>query len=164
MIIVTSRCVMYKNYVARSKVKVTVHTHSLCIGISCSAHNFILHGGIWKLFGINDHQAKIMCPVQEPCCYVKSQVHSSHLQFICIGLNETYSCLAYNFVVGPASEMVRYKDLVFHFFIRSHQGAILLKALGGASVSYGHISFLFEGFFSYFETCWEHKEDMCMAF
>ena len=26
--------------------KVTVHTHSLCIGISCPAHNFILHGGI----------------------------------------------------------------------------------------------------------------------
>ena len=69
-----------------------------------------------------------MCPVQEPCCYVKGQVHTYNL---CIGLNETYSCLAHNFVVGPASGMVQYKDLVFHLFVRSHQGAILLKALGG---------------------------------
>ena len=35
-----------KNHVARSEVKVTVHTYSLCRGILCSAHNFILHGGI----------------------------------------------------------------------------------------------------------------------
>ena len=46
MIITTRQCVVYKNHVARSKVKVTVHTHSLYIGISCSAHNFILHGWI----------------------------------------------------------------------------------------------------------------------
>ena len=50
---------------------------------------------------------------------------------LCIGLNETYSCPAHNFVVGPASGMVQYKDLGFHPFVRSHQGAILLKSLGG---------------------------------
>ena len=44
-----------------------------------------------------------MCPVQEPCCYVKGQVHSSYLQFM-----KPYLCLADNFVVGPASEMVIY--------------------------------------------------------
>ena len=58
---------------------------------------------------------------------------------LCIDLNETYSCPAHNFVVGPASGMVRYKDLVFHPFVRSHQGAILLKALsGGISVLWTH--------------------------
>ena len=39
-------------------------------------------------------------------------------------LNEIYLCPAHNFVVGPASEMVRYKDLVFHPIVQSHQGAI----------------------------------------
>ena len=96
----------------KSKIKVTVHTYSLCKGISCSAHNFIRHGGIWKLFGTNDHQDKTMCPVQEPCCYIKGQVHS-----LCIGLNEIYLCPAHNFVVGPASGMVWYKDLVFHLLV-----------------------------------------------
>ena len=45
-----------------------------------------------------------MCPVQEPCLYVKGQVHSLHLG------------------------MVWYRDPLVH---TSHQGAILLKALGG---------------------------------
>ena len=61
---------------------------------------------------------------------------------LCIGLNETYSCPAHNFVVGPVPGMVRYRDLVFNPFVWSHQGAISLKALGGALVSYRHISFL----------------------
>ena len=82
MIITTRQCVVYENHVAHSNVKVPVHTHILCIGLSCAAHNFILRGGIWKLFGINYHQAKTMCPVQEPCCYIKGQVYSSHLQFM----------------------------------------------------------------------------------
>ena len=74
MIIKPKQCVLCKNLVARPKVKVTVRTYTLCIG-----------------------------------------------------LNETYSCPAHSFVVGPASGMVRYKDLVFH----SHQGSILLRTLGG---------------------------------
>ena len=53
-------------YVARSKVKVTIHAYNLCISLSCSAHNFIQHCEIGKLFGTNDHQDKTMCPVQEP--------------------------------------------------------------------------------------------------
>ena len=52
------------------------------------------------------------------------------------------SQFAHNFVVGPTSGMVRYKDLVFHPFVWSHQGAILLKALGGG------ISVLWTHFFS----------------
>ena len=87
MIIMTRRCVVCKNDVARSKVKVTVHAYGLCVG-----------------------------------------------------LNENSSCPAHNFVVGPASGMVRCRDLVFHSFVRSHQGAILFNTLdGGIS---GHISFL----------------------
>ena len=76
MIITISQCVVSKNHVARSKVKVTVHTYSLCIGISCSAHNVIQYGGIRNFFGTNDHQDKTVCPVQEPCCFVKDQIHS----------------------------------------------------------------------------------------
>ena len=68
----------------------------------------------------------------------------------CIGLNETYLCPANNFVVGPASGMVRYRDRVFHPFVRSHQGVILLKALGGGiSVLWTHL-FLVESFSMYF--------------
>ena len=96
---------------------------------------FQRHGGIGKLFGTND-QDKTMWPVQEPCCYVKGQVHIYNL---CIGLNETYSCLAHNLVVGPVPGMVQYRDLVFHPFVQSHQGAILLKVLdGGISVLWTH--------------------------
>ena len=91
MIIKIRQCVLTKNHCARSEVKFTVHTYSLCIG-----------------------------------------------------LYETYSCLAHDFVAGPASGMVQYRDLVFHPFVGSHQVAFLLKALG-RSISgrdYGHISFL----------------------
>ena len=34
--------------------QIRIHTYSLCIGISCSAHNFICHGAIGKLFGTKD--------------------------------------------------------------------------------------------------------------
>ena len=92
MIIKPRKCVLCENHVATSKVKFTVRTYSLCIG-----------------------------------------------------LNETYSCLAHNFVVWPASDMVRCKDLVFYRFVRSHQRAILLKALGGG------ISVLWTHFYSSFQ-------------
>ena len=74
------------------------------------------------------------------CVLCKSHVATSNvtnvkftvrIYSLCTGLNEIYSCPAHNFVVGPASGMVRYKDLVFNPFVRSHQGVILLKALGG---------------------------------
>ena len=71
------------------------------------------------------------------CVLCKNHVATSNVKFtvrtysVCIGLNETYLCPAHNFVVGPTSGMVGYKDLVFHPFVWSHQGAILLKALGG---------------------------------
>ena len=78
----------------------------------------------------------------------KNHVTMSKVKFtvctyiLCIGLNETYSCRAHNFVVGPASGIVQYKDLVFHAFVQSHQGATLPKALGGG------ISVLWTLFFS----------------
>ena len=75
---------------------------------------------------------------------VKFTVPTYHL---CIGFSEICSCPAHNFVVTPASGMVRYRNPVFHPSVRmSHQGAILLKSLkAGASVSYGHISVLVTG-------------------
>ena len=76
----------------------------------------------------------------------KNHVAMSKVKFtVCtyslyIGLSETYSYPAYNFVVGPASWIVQYRGLVFHPFVRSHQGAILLKVLGGAiSVLWTHL-------------------------
>ena len=77
--------------------------------------------------------------MKELCCLVKGQVHTYSL---CIGLNETYSCPACEFVVGPAPGMVLYRDLVFHPFLQYHQGTIVLKALGGG------ISVLWTHFFS----------------
>ena len=71
------------------------------------------------------------------CVLGKNHVAMSKVKFtfrtysLRIGLNETYSCPAHNIVVGPASGMVRCKDLVFHPFVQSHQGVISLKALGG---------------------------------
>ena len=60
MIITTRKCVSCKNHVARSKIRVTVHIYTLCICLSatcsCSARNFVLHGGIRKLFVTNDLQ------------------------------------------------------------------------------------------------------------
>ena len=41
MIILTRRCVAYKNHVPRSKIKVTADTLSLGIPESCPTHNFI---------------------------------------------------------------------------------------------------------------------------
>ena len=56
MVITTRRCAACKNYVTRSKVKVTAGTLSLCIPESCQIQNFIPKiGGIWKLFGTNDY-------------------------------------------------------------------------------------------------------------
>ena len=46
MIIIIRQCVMCKNHIARSKVKVTVRTYSLFIGFCetclCLAHNFVI--------------------------------------------------------------------------------------------------------------------------
>ena len=66
----------------------------------------------------------------------KNEVATSKVKFtactysLCIGLNESYLCWAHYFVVGPASWMVQYKDLVFHPFVRSHQLVGWLVVLG----------------------------------
>ena len=64
----------------------------------------------------NDLVQMIINPRQ--CVLFKNHGAMSMVRFtICtysgIGVNETYLCPAHNFVVGPASGMVRYKDLVF---------------------------------------------------
>ena len=101
------------------------------------------------MVGFENYLAQmIIKPIQYVLC--KNHIARSKVKFtvptysLCIGLNETYSCPAHNFVVGPTSGMVRYKDLVFHPFVWSHQGTILLKALGES------ISVLWPHFFSSF--------------
>ena len=99
------------------------------------------------MVGLENYLAQMIIKTRQ-CVLCKNRVATSKVKFpvrtysLCIGLNKTYSCPAHNFVVVPAPGMMRYRDPVFYPFVRSHQGAILLKALGGASVSYGHISFL----------------------
>ena len=67
MIIMTRWCVACKNHVTRSVVKVTVCTLTVCIGFSktcsCPAHNFVIHGMISKLSGLNNYDNKAMCRV-----------------------------------------------------------------------------------------------------
>ena len=102
------------------------------------------------MVGFKNYLAQMIIKPRQ-CVLCKNYVATSKVKFtvrtysLCICLNETYLCPAHNFVVGPASGMVGCKDLVFHPFVRFHQGAILLKALGGVSVFYGHISFLVKG-------------------
>ena len=99
------------------------------------------------MVGIENYLAQIIIKTRQ-CILCKNHVATSKVEFtvrtysLCIGLNETYLCFAHNFVVGPALGMVQYRDMVFHPFVRSHQGAILLKALGGG------ISVLWTHFFS----------------
>ena len=149
MIITTRRCVVFKNHVARSKVKVTVKTYSLCIGISSSAHNFIWHGGF------ENYMAQMIIKARQFVLW-KNNLATSKINFtvstysLCTGLNETYLCPAHNFIVGPALGMVQYRDLVFHPFIRSYQGTVLLNDFAGASVSYGHIFSSFSLFYYYY--------------
>ena len=81
------------------------------------------------------------------CVLCKNHVAMSKAKFtvptnsLCIGLNETYLCPVHNIVVGPASGMVPCRDLASHTFVRSHQGAILLKALGGGISVLWNITF-----------------------
>ena len=55
----------------------------------------------------------VLCKKRVATSKVKFTVHTYSL---CIGLNETYSCPAHDFVAEPASGMVQYRDLVFHPF------------------------------------------------
>ena len=94
--------------------------------------------------GFENYLAQMIIKARH-CVLCKNHVATSEVKFtvrtysLCIGLIETYLCLAHNFVVGPALGIVRYKDLVFHPFVRSHQGTVLLKALsGGISVRWTH--------------------------
>ena len=89
MIIKTRQYVACKNHVAMSKVKVTVGTYSFCVLKLCPTHNFIMHGGIWKLCGTTNHTDKMECHMLKPCCLVKGQGHSWHLKFLgCINVSD----------------------------------------------------------------------------
>ena len=43
----------------------------------CLTHNFLLLGGISKLFGTNNHHDKTICCVPEPCWTLEGQDHTS---------------------------------------------------------------------------------------
>ena len=86
------------------------------------------------MVGLENYLAQMIIKTRQ-CDLCKNHVATSKVKFtvrtysLCLGLNETYSCPAHNFVVGPTPGMVRYRDLVFHPFERSHKGTILFKAL-----------------------------------
>ena len=88
------------------------------------------------MMGLEKYLAQMIIKTRQ-CVLCKNHVAMSEVKFtvrtysLCICLNETYSCPAHNLVVGPAPGMVQYMHLVFHPFIRSHQGTISLQALGG---------------------------------
>ena len=81
------------------------------------------------MVGFENYLAQMIAKTRQ-CVLCKNHVATSKVKFkvctysLCIGLNEIYSYSADNFVVGPAPGMVRYRDLVFHPFIWSHQGAL----------------------------------------
>ena len=68
--------------------------------------------------GFKNYLAQMIIKPRQ-CVLCKNHVATSNVIItvrtysLFIGLNETYLCPAHNFVVGPASGMVRYKDLVF---------------------------------------------------
>ena len=139
MINTTTQCVVSKNHVARSKVKVTARSLSLCIPETCPTIT-----SFQKLVRFENYLAEMIITTRR---YVIGKIHVARSKVkvtvstysLCTGLNETYLCPAHNCRVGPALGMVQYSDLVFHPFLRSHQGAILLKVLGGGvSVLWTH--------------------------
>ena len=75
------------------------------------------------MVGIEEnYMAQIIIKTRQ-CVLCKNHVATSKSssQFA-LTVYETYLCPAHNFVVGPASGMVQYRDLVFHPFVGSHQG------------------------------------------
>lgn len=84
--------------------------HSLHVNfmyrLQCSCppvHYCVLHGGIRKLFGMNNHLKKTMCHLQEPCCLLDGPVtlHMQSLYKGCIGNIFMYSpllCLVYSVI------------------------------------------------------------------
>ena len=70
----------------------------------------------------SENYLALMIKKPSQCVLCNNHVATSKARFtvrtysLCIGLNDTHLCPAHNFVVGPASGMVRYKDLVFHPF------------------------------------------------
>ena len=99
------------------------------------------------MLGFENYFAQMIIKPRQ-CVPCKNHVATPKVKFtvrtysLCISLKEAYLCPAHNFVVGPASGMVRYKDLVFHPFVGPIKVLSYSRHWAGASVSYGHISFL----------------------
>ena len=78
------------------------------------------------MLGLENYLAEMIIKTRQ-WVLCKNYVATSNVKFtvrtysLCIGLNETYSCPADNFVVGAAPGMVRYRDLVLHPFLRFDQ-------------------------------------------
>ena len=70
------------------------------------------------MVGFENYLAQMIIKTRQ-CVLYKSHVATLKAKFtvrtyiLCIGLNETYLSPAHNFVVGPASGMMRYRNLVF---------------------------------------------------
>ena len=92
MIITTRRYVVCKNHVARSNLSA-----------------FISSG----IVGLDNYLAQMIFKTRQ-CVLCMNHVATSKVKFtvrtysLCIGLNETYSCRAHNFVVAPAPGMGSY--------------------------------------------------------
>ena len=79
MITMTEQCMTCMNHVAKSDVKFTSHTYTLCIGFSetcsCPAYDCVMHGVIFsELFGMNNNDNKTVCRVQTHVTRLKVKV------------------------------------------------------------------------------------------
>ena len=81
----------------------------------------------------------VLCKYHVVTSKVKFTVCTNSL---CIGFSEICLCPAHNFVAAPVSGMTRYRDPVSHPFVRPIKVLSYSRYYAGASVSYGHISFL----------------------
>lgn len=74
----TRKCVACKNHVASWNVKVILCMLILCTGYSdacfCAAHNFVLLGGISKLFGRNNFDDMLISPWKNHVASLKVKV------------------------------------------------------------------------------------------
>lgn len=75
LIIMTRRWLMCKKHIAGLKAMVILCIWTLSKSYSetfwCLVHNFVLHNGISKSFGINNHFDKTICQIQELFCQLK---------------------------------------------------------------------------------------------
>ena len=138
-IIITRRCVACKNHVAKSKVKVTVHTYSLCIGICVQL--ITSSSMLW----FENYLAQMIIKTRQ--CVLCKNVSTSKVKFtVC-----TYTCAQASvkqFRVHLITLLSRLPQALcnigIQFSIRWYIPSRSYLTTGtsqGASVSYGHMFF-----------------------